>query len=190
MRNLFSALVAVFALHAPPLLAQSSSGAEVSLRLGGKPVALDSGLQRRLAGFVREMLARCGPNTRQHPENFGTSATGVDGRWKRLLENSHLRVRFAAPLITESHLGGKLDVSEALIGLEHAQYFVGPGFSRHGEAITEHLSCGYLPALEIACLAELAPFLPAGYREVCARFERDAGGRIVMPPPDIAPSCS
>jgi hypothetical protein len=30
----------------------------------------------------------------------------------------------------------------------------------------------------------------ARYRETCAALERDAAGRIVMPPPDIAPSCS
>ena len=37
---------------------------------------------------------------------------------------------------------------------------------------------------------ELQPHLPARYRETCAKLERDQNGRIVMPPPDIAPSCS
>jgi len=99
-------------------------------------------------------------------------------------------VRFAEPFVSESHLGGVIGVSEALIGLEHDELFVGPDFTRHGEAIVEHLQCGYLPSLELACLAELAPYLPARYRETCARLERDENGRIVMPPPDIAPSCS
>ena len=45
-----------------------------------------------------------------------------------------------------------------------------------------------LPSLELACLAELAPHLPARYRDTCAKMERDAQGRIVMPPPDIAPA--
>ena len=103
---------------------------------------------------------------------------------------SRLRVRFAEPFLSESHLGGVIGVSEALIGLEHEGLFVGPDFTRHGEAVVEHLQCGYLPSLELACLAELAPHLPARYRETCARLERDENGRIVMPPPDIAPSCS
>ena len=80
--------------------------------------------------------------------------------------------------------------TEALIGLEHREFFVGPDFTRHGGAIAEHLQCGYLPLLELACLAELQPHLSARYRETCALLERDAQGRIVMPPPDIAPSCS
>ncbi len=61
---------------------------------------------------------------------------------------------------------------------------------RLGGKEVEHLQCAYLPSLELACLGELAPHLPARYRETCAKLERDASGRIVMPPPDIAPSCS
>ena len=163
---------------------------EVSLRLGGKDVQLGSQLTRQLAGLAREALTRCGPNTTQHPGNFGLASIGVEGRWKALLEGSRLRVRFAEPFVTESHLGGTLGVSEALIGLEQRDFFVGPGFTRHGAAVAEHLQCGYLPQLELACLAELQPHLPARYRETCAKLERDAQGRIVMPPPDIAPSCS
>jgi hypothetical protein len=172
------------------LLGHSAAADEVSLRLGGKEIALGPGLQQRLARLAREALSRCGPNTSRHPGNFGLTAFGVEQRWKRLLESSRLRVRFAEPFVAESHLGGSLGVSEALIGLEHKELFVGPDFTRHGEAIAEHLQCGYLPSLELACLAELQPHLPARYRETCARLERDAQGRIVMPPPDIAPSCS
>jgi hypothetical protein len=163
---------------------------EVSLRLGGKEVELTSVVRERLASLAREAVARCGPNTSRHPGNFGLAAFGVEQRWKQLLEGSRLRVRFAEPFVSESHLGGTLGVSEALIGLEHKELFVGPDFTRHGEAIAEHLQCGYLPSLELACLAELAPHLPVRYRETCARMERDEKGRIVMPPPDIAPSCS
>jgi len=163
---------------------------EVSLRLGGKDIDLDPGLQKKLALLARETLERCGPNTSRHPGNFGMASLGVEGRWKDLMDGSRLRVVFAAPFASESHLGGTLGVSEALIGLEQRDFFVGPDFTRHGGAVAEHLQCGYLPALELACLAELAPYLPARYRETCARLERDAQGRIVMPPPDIAPSCS
>jgi hypothetical protein len=148
------------------LSAQAAAADEVSLRLGGKELPLSPAVRERLATF------------------------GAEQRWQRLLEGSRLRVRFAEPFVTESHLGGTRGVSEALIGLEHEQLFVGPDFTRHGTAIVEHLQCGYLPSLELACLAELQPHLPARYRETCARLERDAGGRIVMPPPDIAPSCS
>lgn len=163
---------------------------EVSLRLGGKDIDLNPELAKKLAVLARETLERCGPNTSRHPGNFGLASLGVEGRWKELMEGSRLRVVFAAPFVSESHLGGALGVSEALIGLEHQEFFVGPDFTRHGGAVAEHLQCGYLPALELACLPELAPVLPARYRETCARLERDAQGRIVMPPPDIAPSCS
>jgi hypothetical protein len=169
---------------------QCASADEVSLRLGGKEVPLSSALSQRLATLARETLARCGPNTSQHASNFGLAAFGVEGRWNKLLAGSHLRVRFAEPFVSESHLGGSLGVSEGLIGLDDKELFVGPDFTRHGAAITEHLQCGYLPSLELACLAELEPHLPARYRETCAKLERDEHGRIVMPPPDIAPSCS
>jgi hypothetical protein len=172
------------------LLAPALQADEVSLRLGGKEIALAPNLNTKLALLAREALGRCGPNTSRHPGNFGLAAFGVESRWKQLLEGSRLRVRFAEPFVSESHLGGTLGVSEALIGLEHKEFFVGPDFTRHGSAITEHLQCGYLPMLELACLAELQPHLPARYRETCAKLERDAQGRIVMPPPDIAPSCS
>ena len=163
---------------------------QVSLRLGGKEVQLDLPLRQRLAALARETLRRCGPNTRQHPDNFGLAAIGVEQRWKRVLEGSRLRVVFSKFFVTESHVGGTLGVSEALIGLEHDDLFVGPDFTRYGASIVEHLQCEYLPSLELACLGALEPYLSARYRETCAKLERDAEGRIVMPPPDIAPSCS
>jgi len=169
---------------------QPAAADEVSLRLGGKEVQLSAPLRERLAALAREALRRCGPKTSQHPGNFGLVAFEVGQRWQEVLDGSRLRVRFAEPFVTESHLGGTLGVSEGLIGLEHKELFVGPDFTRHGAAIAEHLQCGYLPSLELACLAELQPYLPTRYRETCARLERDAQGRIVMPPPDIAPSCS
>src|SRR4051812_20509543 len=171
-------------------LAAGAAADEVSLRLSGKEVWLTPPLQQRLASLAREALGRCGPNTSRHPGNFGLAALGVENRWKKLLEGSRLRVRFAEPFVAESHLGGTLGVSEAVIGLEQKDLFVGPDFTRHGEAVVEHLQCGYLPSLELACLDELAPYLPVRYRDTCARLERDEKGRIMMPPPDIAPSCS
>jgi hypothetical protein len=172
------------------LCVQAALADEVSLRLGGKEIPLGAPLRERLATLARATLERCGPNTGQHPGNFGLAALGAEQRWQRLLEGSRLRVRFAEPFVTESHLGGTRGVSEALIGLEQEALFVGPDLTRHGTAIVEHLQCGYLPSLELACLAELQPYLPARYRETCTKLERDASGRIVMPPPDIAPSCS
>ena len=68
--------------------------------------------------------------------------------------------------------------------------FVGPNYTRHGTAFAEHLQCEYLPALEIACLPELAPHLPASYSDTCAKLERGPDGKIVLPQPDVAPSCS
>ena len=186
MAALRALLAATIALCAATAAAQET----LTLRLGGKDVAMPSELRAKLGRLAREMLSQCGPNTQQHPGNFGLAAVGVEQRWKRMLEASRLRIVFAEPFVSQSHLGGTLGISEAIVGLEHSSYFVGPNFTRHGGAVTEHLQCEYLPALEIACLPELAPHLPASYRETCAKLERGADGRIVMPSPDIAPSCS
>jgi hypothetical protein len=172
------------------LAAGAAAADEVSLRLGGNEISLSLEARKKLSALARETLQRCGPNTAQHPGNFGIAVLGVEKRWQELAQGSRLRVRFAEPFVSESHLGGTRGVTEALIGLEHKELFVGPDFTRHGGAIVEHLQCGYLPALELACLTELRPYLPARYGETCTRLERDAQGRIVMPPPDIAPSCS
>src|SRR4051812_43833404 len=163
---------------------------EASLRLGGKDISLPEDTMRKVVDLAREMFGRCGPNTLQHAGNFGPAALATDKRFSTVESSSRLRVRFAEPIVTTSHLGGTLGVSEAVIGLGQPDVFVGPTFSRHGGALAEHLQCEYLPALELGCLAELSAYLPARYRESCAKLERDAQGRIVMPPPDIAPSCS
>ena len=174
-------------LAAGPVNANEGS---VSLRLGGREVALPGGVGMRLATLAREAFSRCGPNTRQHPHNFGASAMLASVRRDRTLEGSRLHIAYDAPFATVSHLGGELRVSEVTLGLEREGLFVGPVFSRNGPGTVEHLLCEYLPMLEIACLPELAPYLPARYAQTCARFERGPDGRIVMPPPDIAPSCS
>jgi hypothetical protein len=172
------------------LAATGAGGEELSLRLDGKEVPVSAPSQIRLQALARQMLSRCGPNSLQHAGNFGPSAMTTDKRLQGVTQGSRLRVHFAEPFTTTSNLGGTLGVSEAVIGLGEHGYFVGPSFTRHGEAWVEHLQCDYLPALELACSAELAPHLPASYRDTCAKLERDSAGRIVMPPPDIAPSCS
>ena len=172
------------------LLVSAAHADEISLRLAGNEIELSPKAKRELAALARQALQRCGPNTTAHPGNFGLAAFSVEKRWKETLEGPRLRIRFAEPFVSESHLGGTLGVSEAIIGLEHKDFFVGPDFTRHGAAVVEHLQCGYLPLLELACLAELQPHLSPRYRETCAKLERDEKGRIVMPPPDIAPSCS
>ena len=179
-------LAATLALCGATVAAQEA----LSLRLGGKDVPMSPTLRARVADLSRQMLRTCGPNTQQHPGNFGLRAVSVEQRWKRMLDESRLRIVFAEPFVSQSHLGGTIGISEALVGLEHSGLFVGPSYTRHGVAFTEHLHCEYLPALELACLPDLAPYLPASYRETCAKLERDEKGRIVMPPPDIAPSCS
>jgi hypothetical protein len=172
------------------LTAGSALAQDASLRLGGKEVSLAPAARKQVAMLAREMFSRCGPNTLQHPGNFGLAALGTEKRWAAVVEGSRLLIRFDEPFVSTSHLGGTLGVSEAVIGLEQHGFFVGPNFTRHGATRVEHLQCDYLPALELACLPELAPHLPASYRDTCARLARDAKGRIVMPPPDIAPSCS
>lgn len=163
---------------------------EISLRLGGGDVPLAADVSLRVAALAREMMSRCGPNTRQHRQNFGDAAGNTESRWTGTLAGSRLHVVFAAPFETVSHLGGRFPVSEVVIGFEQQALFVGPDFSRHAGMVAEHLNCEYLPALELACLAELAPHMPPHYRDICRKLERGADGRIVMPPPDIAPSCS
>lgn len=173
------------------LLAAGAAGQEtMSLRIGGKDVPISPELRAKLGQLSRQMLSVCGPNTQQHPGNFGLSAAGVEQRWKKMLDESRLRIVFQEPFVSQSHLGGTLGVTEALVGLEHKGLFVGPNYTRHGLAFTEHLQCDYLPALELACLPELAPYLPASYRDTCEKLERGPDGKIVMPPPDVAPSCS
>jgi hypothetical protein len=172
---------------------QAAAGDEVkaiSLRLSGRDVPLAAGVSVRVAALAREMMSRCGPNTRQHRQNFGDAAANTESRWTGTLAGSRLHIVFAAPFETVSHLGGRFPVSEVLIGFEQQALFVGPEFSRHAGMLAEHLNCEYLPALELACLAEIAPHMPPHYRDTCRKLERGADGRIVMPPPDIAPSCS
>jgi hypothetical protein len=189
MKRALLASALVFAQAAGPAAAQDAVSA-ISLRLGGKEVPLSAELRTRLTGLGREILSLCGPNTRHHAHNFGLAAVLASERWQRVLEGSRLHVVFDTPFETVSHLGGTLTVSEVTIGLEDKDLFVGPDFTRHAGQVVEHLQCQYLPSLELACLPELGPYLPARYKETCAKLERDAEGRIIMPPPDIAPSCS
>lgn len=180
------AVAAFVAVHA------SAAGAadEVSLRIGAREIPLSASLGARLADLARDTMRRCGPNTTQHAHNFGVAAMLASQRRDRTLEGSRLHVVYERPFETVSELGGTLPVSEVTLGLAGEDLFVGPDFTRHGGRVVEHLQCRYLPSLEIACLPELAAHLPARYRETCARLERGPDGRIVMPPPDIAPSCS
>lgn len=161
----------------------------MSLHVGGQELGLTPAARARLAHFAREMMSVCGPNTMNHPGNFGAAAAGVEARWRETLAGSRLHVVFSAPFETSSHLGGRLPVSEVAIAFERGELFVGPEFTRHAGVTVEHLKCEYLPALELACLPEIAPGMPARYRATCARLKRGAGGRIELPPPDIAPSC-
>jgi hypothetical protein len=172
------------------LLSGTAAAQDASLRVDGKEIPLAAQTSARVTALAREMFGRCGPNTLQHVGNFDSAAFATDKRFAEVESTSRLHVRFADPFVTTSHLGGTLGVSEVVIGLAQPEVFVGPNFSRHGTALAEHLQCEYLPALELACLAELSPYLPARYRQACEKLERDEKGRIVMPPPDIAPSCS
>ncbi len=163
----------------------------LSLRLDGREVALPASTARRMAGLAQEMMSRCGPNTLLHRDNFGAAAARAEARWKTTdAAASRLHVVYAQPFDTRSLLGGKVPVSEVLIGFDQEGHFVGPDFSRHDRVTVEHMACDYLASLELACLPELRPFMPAAHRDTCARLERGADGRIVLPPPDIAPSCS
>ncbi len=184
------AVVAVAALQAASGAAAQEGGSVVSLRIGGTEIPLSATVGARLAGLARETIRLCGPNTRQHPNNFGRAAMLATLRREHTLETSRLHVVYDRAFETVSHLGGALQVSEVTLGLGGTDLFVGPDFTRHGAQVVEHLQCEYLPALEIACLPELAAHLPVRYRETCARLTRGSDGKIVMPPPDIAPSCS
>src|SRR4051812_764594 len=112
------------------LVIGSASAQEASLKVGGKEIPLDPQVRAKVVALAKEMFGRCGPNTLQHAGNFGPSALAVDKRFLEVEKSSRLRVRFAEPLVTTSHLGGTLGVSEALIGLAQPEVFVGPNFSR------------------------------------------------------------
>ncbi len=189
MRRSIAAIV--FAtLQAASEAAAQEGGDRVSLRIEGREIPISAAGGARLAGLARETVKLCGPNTRQHPHNFGGAAMLAPVRLERALETSRLHVVYSRTFETVSHLGGTLPVSEVTLGLGGDGLFVGPDFTRHGAQVVEHLQCEYLPSLEIACLPELAAHLPARYRDTCAKFTRGSDGKIVMPPPDIAPSCS
>jgi hypothetical protein len=189
MRMRSIGLALVVALSAVPAAAQEYK--TFALRLDGRDVGLPPQAAARMASIAQEMMRRCGPNTLVHRDNFGPAATRAEARWQATdAAPSRLRVVYAEPFETRSLLGGKVTVSEVLIGFGQDGYFVGPDFSRHGSAAVEHMGCDYLASLELACMPELRPFMPAAHRDTCQKLERGADGRIVLPPPDIAPSCS
>jgi len=176
-------------LLAAPASAQTYK--QISLRLDGRDVSLPADVATRVAANARAVMSRCGPNTRHHAGNFGTAGSPADARWQAADAGaSRLYVAYAEPFEARSLLGGQVTVSEVLIGFGQDGLFVGPDFSRHDRAAVEHMGCDYLASLELACLPELGPFMSAAHRATCARLARGADGRILLPPPDIAPSCS
>jgi hypothetical protein len=189
MRHAQIILATVAALLAAPAFAQDYR--KVSLRLDGREVGLPPATAARVAAVAQEMMARCGPNTLLHAENFGAGGSRAEARWRATDAGaSRLHVVYATPFETRSLLGGKVPVTEVLIGFGQDGYFVGPDFSRHDRGAVEHMGCDYLASLELACMPELRPFMGVAHRDTCAKLERGKDGRIVLPPPDIAPSCS
>ena len=183
----------IFALAALLLAAPASAQTykQLSVRLDGRDVSLPGDVATRVAAQARAVLSRCGPNTRQHAGNFGAAGARTDARWSAADAGaSRIHVVYAEPFEIRSLLGGQVMVSEVLIGFGQEGLFVGPDFSRHDRAVVEHMGCDYLASLELACLPELGPYMGAAHRQTCARLERGADGRILIPPPDIAPSCS
>jgi len=143
----------------PILIAAGSACAQdASLRLGGKDVPLAPEVQARLRSLAREMFGRCGPNTLQHPGNFGLAALGTEKRWASVLEGSRLRIRFAEPFVTTSHLGGTLGVSEAVIGLEqHGRAIARPA---PGSSATAGDASSCRPRISRRHAADLSPHQP------------------------------
>lgn len=174
---------------------QTAAGVEfpayqsIELHLAGKPVPVDASVGQRIALAVRDMMGRCGFNTVQHAGNFGSGRPSAVQRWNEALAGPHLYVRYSAPFQSRSGLGETLPATEVLIAFEHPDY-IGPEFTRHGETVAEHIRCGDQFALELMCMAELAPYLPASYRRNCEHLRFGADGRPLDLPPDIAPSCS
>ena len=162
----------------------------LTLRLSGADVQLPDAVSARLAGTVREWVSSCGPNSLQHPQNFGPLAQETESRWHRMLGSSRLHVVYAQPFESVAWSGERLPVSEVLIGLADDE-FLGPELTRSaGRAVSEHTKCGTVQALEFSCMPELFPYLPARYTRVCAFLKRDPAGHIIEPEADIAPSCS
>src|SRR5262249_2723064 len=98
----FAVLKKILLASAVFFAASAAAQDQVSLRLGGKEVPLEPALRAKIAGLARETLARCGPNTRNHADNFGASALTVEKRWKSLEEGgSRLRIAFGEPFKSE-----------------------------------------------------------------------------------------
>src|SRR5687767_8855863 len=80
----------------------AAAGAAVSLRIEGREIPLSANVQSRLAHLAREAMKMCGPNTRQHPHNFGASALRASLRHERTLQASRLHVVYDRPFQTVS----------------------------------------------------------------------------------------
>jgi len=161
----------------------------IEMRVGGSSVAFDAELGRRVARAARDVMKHCGFNTLQHPGNFGSARASPATRWNQALAGAYLHVRFAAPFESRSELADALPVTEVLIAFEQDDH-IGPGFTRNGDAVVEHIRCGDKYALELMCMRELAPHFPASYRRNCAHLRFGTDGRPLDLPVDIAPSCS
>ena len=186
-----SVLAAVFgvAVIQPACATDFPAYQSLDLHIAGKRIPIDPFAGRRIARAARDMMGRCGFNSLQHSGNFGSGRPPLVQRWNEVLSGSHLYVRYAAPFESRSGLGETLPVTEVLIAFEDADR-LGPEFTRHGESVVEHIRCGDPFALELMCMAELAPYLPASYRRNCEHLRFGANDRPLELPPDIAPSCS
>ncbi|MBI3370751.1 MAG: hypothetical protein HY017_03195 [Betaproteobacteria bacterium] len=161
----------------------------IEMRVGGSSIAFDAQLGSRVARAARDVMTHCGYNTLQHPGNFGSARASPAARWNQALAGAYLHVRFAAPFESRSGPGDALPVTEVLIAFEQDDH-IGPGFTRNGDTVVEHIRCGDKYALELMCMRELAPHFPASYRRNCVHLRFGTDGRPLDLPVDIAPSCS
>ena len=191
MLKIVALMAAVFAgaVTRPAGAADFPDYQSLQLYVSDQRISPDPMSGRRIARAVRDMMGRCGFNSLQHSGNFGSGRPSPVQRWNEVLSGPHLYVRYAAPFESRSGLGETLPVTEVLIAFEHSDY-IGPELTRHGETVAEHIRCGDQFALELMCMAELAPYLPASYRRNCEHLRFGADGRPRELPPDIAPSCS
>lgn len=161
-------LVALLLLSGTSGAAPSGTDA-VSLRKGGEVIALPGPAQKAIADQVRELASTCNFNSVKHSRLF--ERRDARAEWSEVASQSHLHVRYRAPFSVPAGSEDAIVASEVLIGLT-AENFIGPELTRHGETVALHVKCSGHRALQLMCMPELAPHLPAAYRRNCHLLTR------------------
>ena len=111
---------------------------------------------------LRLLLARCSLDSIQHPVAFPLDDAAA---WSAAASGPRLQVRLGR-VETFGWLQGRAAFSELLLELPPGAY---PGhlLGRGPEGIVQFTKCSGSDLLELVCLRELGPLLPATYGQAC-----------------------